>query len=222
MVGRKSNVQQSSSNVVAIPGYRIAGQAAEVAYSVRDLHPIDDGPWMQEADRVAWTDPATGYPCIIRRETPGGHLAGFVAVPGSHSLYGYSPDILAMLGISPHCGAEYADRCIGADPEDRPACHAGNINFGWADAGAPDHDELWWFGFSCGTPFDVRPAQDRREPGATMVGPGRAYRDETYVLAHVIDLASQLHAVGRGDEIPQSRAPAAPAIGLIPPGPKVA
>lgn len=222
MVTRKSPKQASTFNAVRVLGYRIGSQPMEVAYSVRDRHPTADGPWMEEADKVAWTDPATGYPCIIRREHPGGHLAGFVAVPKTHPLYGHDSSALATLGIRPHGGADYADECMTDDPEATSVCHVRVLNLGPIGAGAPRHDDAWWFGFSCNTPFDISPTRDEADAAANRVGLKRDYRDENYVLAHVVDLAAQLQAVGLGDNIPEPLAPNEISIGLNPNGPKVA
>ena len=220
MVTRKSKKQPSTFNAVTVLGYRIGNQPMEVAYSVRDRHPIADGPWMEEADKVAWTDPATAYPCIIRREQPGGHLAGFVAIPTTHPLYGHDASVLATLGIRPHGGAGYADECMTEDPEETSVCHVRVLNLDPAGRSGGRHDDAWWFGFSCNTSFDIQPISHEIEPAAISVGLEREYRDESYVMAHVIDLAAQLEAVARGEDVPPARAPGPPPIGLNPKGPK--
>ena len=91
----------------------------DAVYHVRDIHPSSDGPWSREADKIAWTDQMSGYPCIIRRSAQGGHLGGYVAVPPTHPLYGMEPYAFAGLGIGVHGGISYADECQRWEDEDR-------------------------------------------------------------------------------------------------------
>ena len=62
-------------------------------YHVPDVRPQIPGPWQGEADKIAWTDPATGMACIIRRSAHG-HLCGYVAVESEHPLYGVEIEAL--------------------------------------------------------------------------------------------------------------------------------
>lgn len=71
----------------------LCGQKMDVAYSVPAIQPAADGQWRVEPDKIAWTDPTTGYPCIIRRER-GGHLGAYVGLHRQHPLYGYEADAI--------------------------------------------------------------------------------------------------------------------------------
>lgn len=55
--------------------------------------PKGPGPWREEADKIAWQDSDTGLHCIILRLRDGS-LSGYVAVPASHSLYGFNHDAI--------------------------------------------------------------------------------------------------------------------------------
>lgn len=43
--------------------------AAEI-YFAKDGMPREQGPWLGEADKVSWVDPATGLECIMLRDHP--------------------------------------------------------------------------------------------------------------------------------------------------------
>lgn len=45
-------------------------------------------PWDDEPDAFDWRDPATGYPCAIRRNPDTGTLNGYVGVPDDHPFHG--------------------------------------------------------------------------------------------------------------------------------------
>ncbi len=45
------------------------------------------GPWQDEPDKIQFTDPETGLPCLIHRGG-GGSLCGYVGVAEGHKLYG--------------------------------------------------------------------------------------------------------------------------------------
>lgn len=46
-----------------------------------------EGPWQEEADKYSWTDEATGYSCLIVRNSFGA-LCGYVGISGGHPLFG--------------------------------------------------------------------------------------------------------------------------------------
>lgn len=207
--------------------YYIGEVLADAAYRVDDRHPDGDGPWKMEADKVAWRDPATNMDCIIRRSKQGGHLCGYVAVPPGHPVFGFNGDALAALGIFPHGGVDHGAPCEEWERESVSVCHVRERNAAIrrnkeraATAAGIDrqHDDAWWFGFSCDKPGDLQPRQ--RDAAASVrgshIGLKSVYRDENYVLAHVVDLAAQLHAIGEGLDLPAPKAPPAPARGLDP------
>lgn len=198
--------------------------AAEI-YFVEDSQPRDDGPWLGEADKLAWIDPATGYECIVMRDNPAGYLSGFVGVPESHPLFGWNHEAIpADLGIEVHGGLTYSRICdSGPSPqrslisEARRICH---VVVGHEPLrNATDHDAgagHWWFGFDCNHLYDVVPndARDRRRfMGAETAA---KYRDDGYVVREVLNLAEQLKAIAEGKPAPPRKGPPLPAIGLDP------
>lgn len=151
-----------------------------------------DGPWQSESDKLQWTDPATGLPCLIVRND-GGALCGYCGVSEGHPWFGsdYSADELdASLGlvIDVHGGLTFAGHCQEGNKE-HGICHV-------VEPGEPDR--VWWFGFDCAHSGDLCPAY------AVMVSPLRSvfrrppstYRDLAYVRAEVTSLAVQLHKAG--------------------------
>lgn len=217
-------------NVVQIPAeknYYVGEILADAAFRVGERHPGGDGPWKLEADKVAWRDPATGMDCIIRRAPYGGYLCGYVALQPCHPLFGFEGDALEALGIRPHGGVNHGAPCEELESEPYSVCHvsersgASRRNRARASAAAGfdrQHDDAWWFGFSCDKPGDLQPTRPDAPASVrgSRVGLKNVYRDENYVLAHVIDLAAQLHAIGHGLDLPTPSAPAAPPCGLDP------
>jgi hypothetical protein len=207
--------------------YSIGEVIADAAFRVEDRHPEGEGPWKMEADKVAWKDPATGMDCIIRRSKRGGYLCGYVGVPPQHPLFGFEGSALEALGIHPHGGVDHGAPCEEWEPEPISVCHVRDQNAtkkrnSARAAAAADidrqHDHAWWFGFSCNKPGDLQPSRLDASPSVrgSRVGLKSVYRNETYVLGHVVDLAAQLHAIGDGLDVPVAKAPAAPARGLDP------
>ncbi len=45
-----------------------------------------EGPWQTEPDELSWVDGATGFQCLIARNSSGA-LCGYVGVTASHSLF---------------------------------------------------------------------------------------------------------------------------------------
>lgn len=226
-MAKGSTKGQDVVQVAPVSSYYIGEVLADRAFRVDDRHPDGDGPWKMEADKVAWRDPATNMDCIIRRSKQGGYLCGYVAVPPGHPTFGFDGDALAALGIHPHGGVDHGAPCEEWVPEPVSVCHvrerdaAIRRNTTKAAAAAEidrQHDDAWWFGFNCDKPGDLQPGQ--RNAAATdrgsRVGVRSVYRDENYVLAHVVDLAAQLHAIGKGLCLPAPKEPQAPARGLDP------
>jgi hypothetical protein len=208
---------------VPIHDHRIGGQIANTALRIPDRHPEGIGPWQMEADKVAWIDPATGLECIIRRSNRGGHLCGYVAVGPDHPLFGFDTAAVAALGVSSHGRLSHAKPCERRRPDSISASRVRQGAVGPAvtnrNAASPaEHDPSWWIGFSCDHPADLQPkiggagVENRAARGGMAV----VYRDEAYVFAHVVDLAAQLHAIGRDVDLPSPGAPSPPPLGLDP------
>ncbi|MFV0622661.1 hypothetical protein ACBY01_01440 [Sphingomonas sp. ac-8] len=174
----------------------------DAVHRVEDVHPTSDGPWSTEADKIAWTDPASGYPCIIRRSPLHQHLCGYVAVPPGHPLYGREYGTLFGIMIGVHGGIDYSDVCERDAHEDRSICHVA------ADVGsrqearravADNHDDdAWWFGFSCDQRDDLVPSDTRRPGGYKTPAFGvddPTYKTEAFVYGECVRLAAQLKAI---------------------------
>lgn len=90
------------------------------AFYVKDVKSKAEGPWLHEADKLAWRDEATGYECIILRSDAGGHLCGYVGIPPSHPLYGVKHQAIPEdLDIEVHGGLSYSRICESG-PSPRP------------------------------------------------------------------------------------------------------
>lgn len=156
--------------------------------------PWPEGPWMNEPDRVLWTDPDTGLDCMVRRHDRSGHLCGYVAVPAGHPAHGqsyyhwdddeeYTPVQRAINGINVHGGLTYAEPCDG--DQEAGICHIPRPG---------ESDDAWWFGFDCAHHMD-------QSPGNTSYAhlihryPGEVYRTVEYVRGECTSLARQLAAV---------------------------
>jgi hypothetical protein len=148
------------------------------------------GPWTVEPDKLQWSDPATGLPCLARRSPRMGNWCGYVGVAPGHPLHGLG---YGDLDLDVHGGLTFAGGCDVEDPE-HGICHR-------PAPGEPE--EVWWFGFDLGHAFDVAPAMDaylRSMPGLTSSEtlyagyPGRrpVYRTLAYVQEQCAHLAAQL------------------------------
>lgn len=177
----------------------------DAVYHVPDLAPKAPGPWNGEAEKVAWTDAATGYGCIIRRSAAGGHLAGYVGIMPGHPLFGYCASALRDVGLRIHGGVNYAEPCLGPEPENRSVCHVSasdRMRAARAPKSARAHDHMWWIGFECNQPTDVVPGERPSLPPSMLTGTvERVYRDEGYVLEQCRWLAEQLKAIGDGRDL---------------------
>jgi hypothetical protein len=139
-----------------------------------------DGPWQNEIDKREWVDPATGYTCIIRRNSHSGTLCGYVGVPPTHVLYGAKLDELG--GMQCHGGVTYTEPCEeGTSPT--VICHV-------PAPGEPD--TLWWIGFDCAHGLDYAPALVALVPALLRITNKQEYRDWPYVERNVLRLAAQL------------------------------
>lgn len=180
----------------------------DAIYHVPAVHPSGDGPWTNEADKVAWTDPLTGYGCIIRRSPNGRFLAGYVSVPPSHPLYGRDVHTLTGLGIAIHGGLDYSAACEHQEREEYSVCHVVKriVPEGFQqriyanDAAQEQHDDAWWLGFSCDKPGDIIPVpysnRTRHVPRPGIEAP--TYKTEGFVHDECVRLALQLKAIEEG------------------------
>ena len=219
----------SQDGVVRITGrgYTTSGGVvpeADIFYAKQGM-PRSHGPWLGEADKVAWVDKATGLECIMMREHPEGFLRGFVGVSSDHPLFGWDHDAVpASLGIEVHGGLTYSRICDdGPNPkrrlitELRRICHVvvGEVPLQHAtNHRASPHQ--WWFGFDCNHVYDVVPSQVRDRQNSASAGIKAMYRDDGYVVREIHNLASQLAAIRDGRLIPARDGPPLPPIGLEP------
>ncbi|OQW42395.1 MAG: hypothetical protein A4S12_00645 [Proteobacteria bacterium SG_bin5] len=182
------------------------------------------------ADKIAWRDPASGYECIIMRDTRGGYLSGYVGVPVEHPLYGFDHDAIPPeLELEVHGGLSYSAVCDeGPSPERRrladeartichvPARPPRYASIEHATDYRAAHDGAWWFGFDCNQVYDIVPWE--REDRSRFLGQetGATFKDEAYVYDQVIDLAAQLKAIADGKPKPARTGTPPPPLGLDP------
>lgn len=203
LVGSKHPAGQ----VVPIPSVPVR---VDAVFHVRSIHPNGDGPWSDEPDKVAWVDPMSGLPCIIRRKPVSGVLGGYVAVPPDHPLFGWEPEATIGLGMRVHGGVmSYAASCERTAPEEVSICHVLThpipeerlyTNDAARRLEPARQDDAWWFGFECGQEFDVQPGVGRNyaHPGPLDGVNRREYRDMGYVYRECVGLAAQMKAIGEG------------------------
>lgn len=165
----------------------VVGQQMATVYHVPALKPKAPGPWCSEADKLAWTDAATGLPCIIRRSTRG-FLCGYVAVGPGHPLFGFRGDAVPAGIVTAHGGLDYASPCDHRAPEETSICHVADRDT------AREGVDQWWFGFSCGQITDLIPGDGAHAGEAQQLGLDQEYRDERYLFNQCTGLASQLAA----------------------------
>lgn len=184
----------------------------DAVFRVPTVHPTQIGPWSAEADKISWTDAATGYDCIIRRSPVGKHLCGYVSVPPAHPLFGRRTESLGDHLVGVHGGLDYAAACQAREPEPVSICHPSGgkgLPRGARSSGqnvyendvAGGHDDAWWFGFSCNHLGDVKPEADykRHNDQARLAGVADpVYRTEAFVYRECLRLAVQLKAIAQG------------------------
>ncbi|WP_375382717.1 hypothetical protein [uncultured Sphingomonas sp.] len=200
-------------------------EAAEIFFDA-GVRPKADGPWLGEADKVAWRDAATGYECIILRDTRRGLLCGYVGVPSSHPLYRFEDDAIpADLGVEVHGGVTYARMCQdGPSPERRVRyearriCHVlvGYHPIGEATGYRVEDSHAWWFGFACDHVADMVPGDPGHARRGAALGVAQVYRDDAYVVGEVRNLAAQLRAIADGELAPARVGPPLPPASLDP------
>lgn len=194
------NAQAARQELVPIVG---TGIVPDARYDERSLRAYGQGPWKDESTKIAWTDPATGYPCIILRQRTG-ELGGYVGVDPGHALAGWMADALpGSINEGLHQNVSYSAACQEKVPERLSICHvpprpiapsqAQHREKAQASAGH-DHsaDLAWWFGMVMNGPQDYVP---RLATSGVGSGRGPIYRDEAFVCAQVTALAGKLKAI---------------------------
>lgn len=121
-----------------------------------DTHPIGEGPWRLEPDKVYWIDDRTNLDCLIVRSKLGA-LCGYVGVPYGHPLYGLDYEDLEPPPAIHH-QLTYAAACQPSDDPSTGVCHV-------PPPGRTD--DVWWFGFDCMQWGDLVPAQAGATPRNT-------------------------------------------------------
>jgi hypothetical protein len=147
------------------------------------------GDWHVDPDRIAWTDPTTDYPCVIRLERSG-QLAGYVGIPSDHWLWGYQQD-----AIPPDVVADVAELGYAA-PSDQhgPALRSARRVAGKACVG-----QLWWFGTACNRICDVIPNDAKHGRDGLRLGVKQTYLDVHSLHAVCTALAAALKAASLED-----------------------
>jgi hypothetical protein len=213
--------QQGGAVMASHVNYRTRDRVipdAEVFF-VEGEKPAGDDPSLGEADKVAWRDAATGYECIMLREPNGGYLGGYVGIPKSHPLYGFEHEAVpADIGIEVHGGLSYSRICNeGPSPkrsfvltESRRICHTYEVHYKQATQAGDYRVEdahAWWFGFDCNHVYDRGPEEKDGRGGYLSAETAATYRDDTYVMREILNLAAQLKAIADGDPVPPRRGP---------------
>jgi len=219
LIGDGGDVMREGG-VVLVTGRAYATRAgvvpAEEIFYDQAARPDGKGPWLGEADKVSWRDEASGYDCIMLRDTDDGFLSGYVGIPHDHPLWGWDDGAVPSdIGIEVHGGLTYSRLCEeGPSPARRLAVEARRICHVTLRpavyhpvAHATDHrvedPHAWWFGFSCDHAYDLIPrhAQVPSRPKSSELA--RTYRDDAYVVRETVALAAQLRAIAEGDAAPQ-------------------
>lgn len=171
-----------------IPGTNVVPEAA---YR-NDHHPIGSGPWKGEPDKFAWTDKATGYPCVVVREYTGEYGA-HVGVPPTHSLSGYKAKAVpGEISEGLHRPISSAEPCQRNAPEPVSICHiSARIAHGqrMAAMNPQQEDDAWWLGMTFDGPRDLVPAGGKRNLSAER---GETYRDARFAFEQATLLARKL------------------------------
>lgn len=171
-----------------IPGTNVVPEAA---YR-NDRHPIGSGPWKGEPDKFAWTDKATGYPCVVVREYTGEYGA-HVGVPPTHSLAGYKAEAVpGEISEGLHRPISSAAPCQRHAPEPVSICHVGGQPAQAAREAAENsarEDDAWWLGMIFDGPRDFVPKGGKRNLSAER---GETYRDARFAFEQATLLARKL------------------------------
>lgn len=226
LVGTSGEVTHEEG-VVLVTGRAYATSAgiipAQEIYYDQASRPDGKGPWLGEADKVSWRDEASGYDCIMLRDSRWGFLRGYVGIPRNHPLWGWDHDAVPSdLGIDIHGGLTYSQVCQhGPSPAPRliveagRICHVRVVPTPHATDHRVEHADAWWFGFACDHAYDFVPGDGLRSVRPSSSEIARTYRDDAYVLRETAALAAQLRAIADGKEKP-ARDVSPPPVGLDP------
>ncbi len=151
-------------------------------YRTEDKSTWDRGEWDDEPDKMQWQDEATGYPCLIHRNTMGA-LCGYVGVSPGHPFYDKSYSG-APEDLDVHGSFTYAAFCEDTRCEDTGVCHV-------VEEG--EEEKVWWLGFDCNHCMDFAPGKTKY-PGLVQIS-GETYKNIAYVKAEIRSVARQLKEV---------------------------
>lgn len=135
---------------------------------------IPAGPWDNEPDATAWTDPATGLKCLIMKNEWNKTLCGYVRIMKGHRLYKANQRRLSNLEV--HGGVTF----------NRKMQHRRYMKRGY------------WIGFDCAHLGDLCPGMVAMTSSFGLeaftggMDFGETYRDGAYVRAQINFLAFQL------------------------------
>lgn len=172
----------------------------EAAYR-NDRHPTGSGPWSGEPDKFAWTDEATGYPCVVVRERTGEYGA-HVGVPPEHPLSGYAAQAIpGEISSDLHRPVSCAQPCQRSVSEPLSICHVSERRRHVARQVAAHQvakpgeqaDDAWWLGMIFDGPRDFVPAGGKRALAAER---GETYRDARFAFEQATLLARRLRDYG--------------------------
>lgn len=173
-----------------IPGTHVV---PDVAFR-NERHPLGSGPWKDEPDKFAWTDSATGYPCVVVRE-PTGEYGSHVGVPTTHSLSGHAAGAVpGDLSDGLHRPITCAQPCQRRVPEPLSICHVLGRGLDSArQLAAADEavDDAWWLGMVFNGPRDLVPNYPGRRSLAAERG--QTYRDARFAFEQATLLARRLY-----------------------------
>lgn len=175
-------------------------------YHNPERKPDEQGPWSNEADKVAWIDEATGLGCIMLRQEDG-TLSGYVGVGPEHPLYGFETDAVPLsVSCDVHGGITYSKECEvnrtelrakGKPRQERyTVCHVTRTrwvqDYGYVQTTKDEfeHEDLWWLGFDTNHTGDLRPNDRYYSPRK-----GDVYRDQAFVYENCVALARRLKEV---------------------------
>lgn len=223
----KAGLPDGLVNAAPVP-YPVANTkiTALQVYHNPDRKPSGDGPWNNEADKVAWVDAETGLACIMLRQE-NGTISGYVGVCPEHPLFGFKAEAVPVaISNTVHGGVTYGKTCEvnrfareawGKLREERyTVCHTTWVrtvqNYRTIQTTEDEfHEDLWWLGFDTGHPGDRVP-NDRYGGGGQK---GEVYRDQSFVYQNCIELARKLKSLVSHSL--DSSSIAGPPVGLPPP-----
>jgi hypothetical protein len=169
-------------------------QRQEWYWSQEEKQAWADGEWMNEPDKIQWSDRMTGMPCLIVRNIISGGLCGYVGVNETHPLFGVHHERVGRL-VSTRWAITYSSLCQEGNPPGKGICHI-------PQPGEPDR--VWWFGFAPDTWTDISPllypTMFDRHPlnkylAQTLHEENAGYRNIQTVEAAVRELCIQIAAM---------------------------